>query len=812
MELKNKDLFLIIKDKKFEEALLELSLIRKETNEIFYKLIFLPLIKMNYLNYIYELIIFNTQYQQLFQFIQLIFEKNKKEYYPIFINHLEYTILKIPDEENAINYCISFIKNIYNSINNFFNEKNIKINGNSYIFNSLFNNPNLSFESKLKIYEELIDIIGLDIIKDKKFTKKINNLGLLYFINFYKNKVLNKIPLSFQNENNLDDPEIHNQFKNIMSEFYQIGYLFEFIYKLSLKSKNKRILKYFQKYLDTFIKNHPFLTKKYKYYYSNKTFQIIKEFIFLNAKNEYFSNIEEKIDENLLFEFIINDEKLSNFNLIEPKNALFLEKIILSNKYDYTEYIINNWNTIFPLNINKEKKYIKEKPEIDGDKTDSEEENELDEEEEEVEEEFLINLDNFIKSLLSLDYSNCSKIIINYDKLFTFLESKMHVITKYYSYSIIPNYYDMHKNLMKKNQPPSYYRFCLNYIISKNININFKHINNPEIGIYNFMSKGFKPEMNIFIRRTINNLVYNWEKEFYFTEFINEIKQRPCIYCLLLINSYDSIENRLKDVQNFFNNFLYILDSDLENKLIQYKEVMIYYCNNLKYKSYKSTKFHKKVKNYNNNDSIIDQKNSYWLNFYKIMILIYIRKKYSQNFNPELLWECLNNYYDIKGVFNLLVNFSKDMNNNIEIIFEKELIPRFCLFTNKRVYFNVLNKIREKEYIKLLVNKRNELGISDISNLFIEILERLLINKILFNYLWESFDNIFKMNLIKQFIKTFIKAYLNYSFKRFHFFQNKILEGLKLILSNEELKTLKLLEPLKEEFPIKIDYNNLKIN
>ena len=59
-------------------------------------------------------------------------------------------------------------------------------------------------------------------------------------------------------------------------------------------------------------------------------------------------------------------------------------------------------------------------------------------------------------------------------------------------------------------------------------------------------------------------------------------------------------------------------------------------------------------------------------------------------------------------------------------------------------------------------------------------------------------------------MKIFIKAYLDYTFKRFHFFQIKILDGLKLVFSIDELKKLKLLEPLKEEYPINFNYDDLK--
>ena len=775
---------------------------------------------MNYLNYLYELVDTKFHYQKLIEFIQeLSSAKNKEIFNLIFNTHLEYVLLKIPNESSSINYCINLINNIYiiifkdNFYNNFLIIKKNKINRYSNLFNCLFNNPNLSFENKFKILEELVKIVGEDNCKKSKFIKNIHNYDLLYFYFFYKKKILNKIILNIQNGDNIEEQEMEAHYIEIMSEYFQIGYLFEFIYKLS--KKNKSIFMHFNNYLDNFVNDHPYLTKKYKYNYSNETFQIIKYYIFLNAKNGFFSHLQGNMDEKLFLEFITNNEKLSNFNLKNPKNALYLEKILLSNKYDYTDYIINNWNIIFPISQNKEKKYNKDKPEIDGDNTESEEEIEEEDNEnenEDIEEEFLINLDNFIKSILSLDYSKKELNKINYDKLFTFLESKIHIIIKYFSYSVIPNYYDMHKNLMNKNQPPSYYRFCISYILNKNIIINYKNINYPKIRKYNLMTKAFKPEMNIFIKNTINNLVYNWKENFNYSDFLNEIKQRVCIYCLLLINIYDTIDNRLKDVSNFFNNFLYVLEPDIEKYMNPYKEVMIYYCNNLKNKPYNSNKIRNKNKiNNNNKESIVEQKNSYWLIFYKIMILIYIRKKFNDKFNPELLWECLNNYYDIKGIFNLLVDYSKDKKFTIENIFEKELIPRFCIFTNKRVYFNILNKIKDKEFIKILVDRRNEVGISDISNLFIEILERLSTNKNLFNYLWESFDLNYKQNLIKNNSKIFIKAYLDYTFKRFHFFQNIILEGLKLVFTIEELKSLKLLDPLREEYPIKINYEDLKI-
>ena len=829
MKKNNIDLFSKIKDKNFNDSLSELLTIHQNDDDIIYELIFLPLIKMNYLNYLYELIIDKCQFNKMIEFIQKLTINNNK--FPlIFMTHLEYVIIRIPNELTKINYCISLISYlkyliikdksdlcksfIINTTFNIYKNINYKY---SNIFNCLFNNPNLSFEIKYKLYEELINSIGKEVVKDSSIN--IKNIELFYFINFYKNKVLNNIPLIIpngnNNNNNNNEEEINNYYyQRIMLEYFQIGYLYEFIYKLSLKYKSKTALKTFKNYLDSFINIHPYLAKKYKYNYSNETFQIIKDYIFLNAKNEYFSHIEGEMNEQLLFEFILNNEKLSNFNLINPKESLFLGKILLSGKYDYSDYIINNWNTIFPHSLYKEKKFNKAKPEIDGDNTDSEVESEDENEEEEEEEELLISLDNFIKSLLSLDYSNKSKNRINCDKLFTFLESKMHIIIKYYSYSIIPNYYDIHKYLMRANQPPSYYRFCINYILTKNIIINYKNINNPIRGKHNLFTKSFKPEMNIFIKNIINNLVYNWNEEFNFTEFLNEIKQRVCIYCLLLINIHDSIENRLKDVDNFFNNFLYILDPNTEAYLSPYKEVLIYYCNKLKIKPYNTTSIYKRDKinnnNNNNKESIIEQKNSYWLNLYKIMILIYIRKKYITKFNPELLWEGLNNYYDIKGIFNLLLNYSKNENNTFDMLFEKELIPRFCIFTNKGVYFNVLNKIKDFGFIKLLVDKRNELEIKDNCDLFIEVLERLLTNKNVFKYLWELFDDNYKKNLIKKNIKKYIEAYFYYTFKRFHFFQNKMIEGLKLVFSDNELKELKLINPLKEEFPINFNYDEIK--
>jgi len=823
MELNNINLFDNIKGKKFEDALSELDSIHEKINDGIFELIFLPLIKMNYLNFVYDLISNKSDCQKLFEFINKLSTINdKNQFYLVYITHLEYVLLKISNEENEIKYCINLIQNIRNYKKNddsllikldntvipSIGTESLQLNIHPKIFNSLFNNSNLPFEAKYKIFEELtisFDSYDRNQLEKNKFILCLNNRDLFYFFNFYKNCVLNKKILL--NNNNNDE----NNYYNIMKEYFQIAYLYNFIYKITKKYNNQSALRDFKKYLDTFINNHPFLTKKYKYNYSNETFEIIKDYIFLNANNGYYSEMEGSIDEKLFFEFILNNEKLSNFNLKNPKEAVFLGKILLSGKYDYSDYIINNWNTLFPLNMLKEKKYNEEKPEIDGDDTGSDEESNSDDDDNN----FLLNLDYFIKSLLSLDFSENSNNQLNFEKLFTFLESKMNIIKKYYSYSIIPNYYDMHKNLMKKNQHPVYYRFCLNYILEKNIIINYRNINNPTIGKSNIMAKAFEPEMNIFIKRTINNLVYDWHIPFNYNELLDEMKQRSCIYCLLIINIYDSVENRLKDVNNFFNNFLYVLDANIEAKMNPYKEIMIYYCNKLKNrnktKEYNQNKMCFSKQNKKSKDSIIDKKKYYWLNLYKIMILIYIRKKFNEEYNPSLLWECLSNYYDIKGIFNLLVNYSMEKNNDIDTIFEQDLIKRFCLFTNEGIYFKIIDKIKDKEYIKFLVDKREEIGIPDKGILFIKILERQLTNKNLFFYLWDSFDENYKKSLLKNNIKVYIKSYLNYTFKRFHFFQNHMLEGLKLVFSNEELESLKLLDPLKEEFPIDFNYDNIKI-
>ena len=203
MELNEFDLFPIFRNKKFEECLSELVLIYENNKDILFDLIYLPLIKMNYLNYLYELIRNENQFQKLFEFIHKLSKiKYQEQFNTIIINHLEYIILKIPNASNSINYCINLINNIFKSIykksfiNKSFieNKKLIKINAN--IINCLFNNPNLSFENKYKIYEEIIDIFNENIIKNNTFIERINNLDLLYFIQFYKNKILKEIHLN----------------------------------------------------------------------------------------------------------------------------------------------------------------------------------------------------------------------------------------------------------------------------------------------------------------------------------------------------------------------------------------------------------------------------------------------------------------------------------------------------------------------------------------------------------------------------------------------------------------------------------------
>ena len=67
MELNEFDLFPIFRNKKFEECLSELVLIYENNKDILFDLIYLPLIKMNYLNYLYELIRNENQFQKLFK-------------------------------------------------------------------------------------------------------------------------------------------------------------------------------------------------------------------------------------------------------------------------------------------------------------------------------------------------------------------------------------------------------------------------------------------------------------------------------------------------------------------------------------------------------------------------------------------------------------------------------------------------------------------------------------------------------------------------------------------------------------------------
>ena len=107
MKKNNIDLFSKIKDKNFDDSLSELLIIQQNDDDIIYELIFLPLIKMNYLNYLYELIINKCQYNKMLEFIQKL-TINYNKFTLILTTHLEYVIIRIPNELTKINYCINF--------------------------------------------------------------------------------------------------------------------------------------------------------------------------------------------------------------------------------------------------------------------------------------------------------------------------------------------------------------------------------------------------------------------------------------------------------------------------------------------------------------------------------------------------------------------------------------------------------------------------------------------------------------------------------------------------------------------------------
>ena len=283
MESEETDIFEKLKEKSLNDSITELIIIEKDSNGKFQKIIFNQKIKMNYLNYLYEKIQTITDSQNLFLLLKtLCISKYIKNYQNGIIQHIQYVLLKMSENDVHKNYINLLINDILTMLlKNKTNKEIIELilyntnktkkqpkfaftfNGSQNIFINLFQNPNLFFESKNNLYQQIITITGKEILNENKLQIQLSREDIFKFIIFYNERVLKE---DHNNLNQINENEIINNFNSILNEFNFIGNTLRIIWDLS-KKYNKNVFNEFDTCLNDLVKKYPNLTKKYKYNY-----------------------------------------------------------------------------------------------------------------------------------------------------------------------------------------------------------------------------------------------------------------------------------------------------------------------------------------------------------------------------------------------------------------------------------------------------------------------------------------------------------------------------------------------------------------
>lgn len=530
---------------------------------------------------------------------------------------------------------------------------------------------------KKKDEKEIITILLFRkiITKKNKISKNIFKEGIIYNIIYNPNLDFKKkceIFLLFKNLNNFDFilKELSNE------EFIQFYNFLEFIENNDVNKKNilniyntkDNFKNIFSKFID--YKNYyqiiielceePNNKKYYDEFVKLANEILIKKFpVYLKY---YLSNSEKQINKILklvlLFseqDFKLNSNNIYNYDLInhflinEKFTLCYLKKILnhsFENDYAYFFEIIFNSEFYLGEFIKEYNKEIK----IALDKINLEE-----------------NIKN-IKITKKLNLENISQL--------------MSLLEEYpLEYILKTNNKELYTEKINNKTPIKYFNAFLFFAdIFKDLNFLSQTKSNI---IY---------DIKLMIKHNLLFFLNDWDKSFDFNKFINLVENNILVFCKLLI-----IDNSLKEENclkiNFFFEFLYELKPELKQKFSDYQTMVLTYINN----------------NNKNSEYIgfIDQ--NVILNYYLMLILMYIKFKYG-DYNPEILFIFLDYYEQYNNkIFLLFLKCVKE-NNNYKIIFNHFFIGNFASnkknlsHLNKELKSNIRQIYRKNSIYFLLDN------------------------------------------------------------------------------------------------------------
>ena len=542
---------------------------------------------LNYLNFLYYICKREQDFEKLFQLIKDITKISKNNKLCI-SEHISYVLRKMNSTkvkgEKEMEYGMKLINEIIPLL--------IQHEPDEIIINIIsvrkklckrrLMNFNMKFNNSKGICNSLVSNPNISFDKKIEILSFLKNILGKYFEEIVDEDFLCLYKLfDAYNKKEINESNINNKFKEnifvqkIFSDFYYIGDLYREVYKT---------WKQFQKL----------------------------------SINEYISSLNQYINNNSLG--IFGKYKI-RYNLSEEKIYIIARLIIAYGKQNFSnetekEYLLKNFKNIchrhgdnFELLY---KKFMQSNPKLTNILLKM------------INKKTFITKIEFLEIFFSFNYDY--EIIFNDEVMIkdikeTFFKgNKLKDIYLEGPY----NFLKIFKNsiISSRNKPheSSYYKFILKHFPLKQVFIN-------QISLF-----------NIIIKKYLNSLIYNWEKECDFSELKTFINENPLIFCFLFSTKGDNEENAKNKIFFFFDEFINALEPNSKEKYSLYRNLALEYL-----------EYNKVKKNFFNLDS----------KYYLSLWLIFIRLKFGK-YNPQILILFFSYY---KGIYQIFLYFLKSFFN-----------------------------------------------------------------------------------------------------------------------------------------------------
>jgi hypothetical protein len=215
--------------------------------------------------------------------------------------------------------------------------------------------------------------------------------------------------------------------------------------------------------------------------------------------------------------------------------------------------------------------------------------------------------------------------------------------------------------------------------------------------------------MKSFTIKYLKYLLLNWNKSLDdYSQIINQIKDDIPCYCQYFLKTILSKEYKIKTINFFFDEFIYLLNPDLKSNYEFYRIFSFNYMSNLnngQNESMPKFKFHEYTFYSNFHD-----------NFYFLILLINIKIKYG-DYNPNLLYYICIKYFSFNDAF---FYFIDSLQENVH---KNERIKHFFLYTKLDNKYEMDLEIKNyiSKNIPTINNMKNSLFIKFFVEIFLNI-------------------------------------------------------------------------------------------